>query len=117
MEFGSSTASLKGFGAPPTAATVVIERLSPRRRVARASAVAGMGVAAAAIALPIPLVHFVLVPASLLLGSILGAMRLAQREIFSLRGRSLPLLQYPAATRARRQILPPAAPSALHQLR
>jgi hypothetical protein len=82
MTTRSLTASLKGFGAPPTAAAVVVECLTPRRRVARAASVAGLGLAAAAIALPIPLVHFVLVPGSLLLGGALGAMRLAQREIF-----------------------------------
>jgi hypothetical protein len=78
----SFRASLKGFGAPPTAAAIVIESLSPGRRVARAGTVAGLGLVAAGIALPIPLVHFVLVPGSLLFGGILGAMRLAQREIF-----------------------------------
>jgi hypothetical protein len=82
MTTRSLTASLKGFGAPPTTAAVVVECLTPRRRVARAASVAGLGLAAAAIALPIPLVHFVLVPGSLLLGGALGAMRLAQREIF-----------------------------------
>jgi hypothetical protein len=82
MTTRSLTASLKCFGALPTPALVVVEHLTPRRRVARAASMAGYGLAAAAIALPIPLVHFVLVPASLLLGSILGAMRLAQREIF-----------------------------------
>jgi hypothetical protein len=56
--------------------------LTPRQRIARAGAVAGLGIVAAAIALPIPLVHFVVVPGSLLLGGILGAMRLTQREIF-----------------------------------
>ena len=82
MNIRSLHASLNGFGAPPTAAAIVIESLSPRRRVARAGAAVGLGVMAAAIALPIPLVHFVLVPGSLLVGAILGAMRLAQREIF-----------------------------------
>jgi len=82
MIFRSLRASLKGFGAPPTAAVIVIESLSPRRRVARAGAAAGLGLIAAVIALPIPLVHFVLVPGSLLVGGILAALRLAQREIF-----------------------------------
>jgi len=82
MTIRSLTASLKGFGAPPTTATVVVENLTPRRRIARAAAVAGWGLVAAAIALPIPVVHFVLVPGSLLVGAVLGAMRLAQREIF-----------------------------------
>jgi hypothetical protein len=82
MTSRSLTASLKGFGAPPTAAVVVVETLTPRRRVARSAAVAGWALVAAAIAVPIPLVHFVLVPGSLLLGGILCAMRLGQREIF-----------------------------------
>jgi hypothetical protein len=77
----SLTATLKGFGAAPTAAAVVVERLTPRRRLTRAATVAGLGVVAAIIALPIPLVHFVLVPGSLLIGTILGAQRLGQREI------------------------------------
>jgi hypothetical protein len=82
MTTRSLTASLKGFGVPPTAAAVITERLTPRRRVARGAAAVGLCLVAAAIALPIPLVHFVLVPGSLLLGGILGAMRLAQREMF-----------------------------------
>ncbi len=82
MTTRSLTASLKGFGAPPSAAAVVIESLTPRQRLARAAAVTGLGLAGAAVALPIPLVHFVLVPASLLIGITLGAMRLTQREIF-----------------------------------
>ncbi len=75
------TAPLRGFGAPPTSATLVIERLTPRRRLARAAAALGLGIAAAAIALPIPLVHFVLVPGSLVVGLVLAGMRLSQREI------------------------------------
>ncbi len=78
----SLTASLKGFGAPPSAAALVVESLTTRQRLTRAAAVTGLGLLAAAVALPIPLVHFVLVPASLLIGFILGAMRLTQREIF-----------------------------------
>lgn len=42
----------------------------------------GLGVGVAVIALPIPLVHLVLVPGGLLLGVILAAIRLGQREIF-----------------------------------
>jgi hypothetical protein len=75
------SAWLRGFGAAPTAATVVIERLGTRSRVLRSAAAVGLGFAAAAVALPIPIVHFVLVPGSILLGLILGAVRLAQREI------------------------------------
>ena len=82
MDIRPFPARLKGFGAEPTPAEIVVERLSPRRRFGRAAAVAGLGLAAALVALPIPLVHFVLVPGSLLLGGILGAMRLSQRQIF-----------------------------------
>jgi hypothetical protein len=72
---------LRGFGAPPSPAVVVIERLSTRDRILRAAAVVGIGLAAAAVALPIPIVHFVLVPGSILIGLVLGALRLSQREI------------------------------------
>jgi hypothetical protein len=75
------TALLRGFGVPPTSATLVVERLTPRQRLARAGAVFGLGIAAAAVALPIPIVHFVLVPGSLLAGMILAALRVTQREI------------------------------------
>jgi hypothetical protein len=83
MSSRSLTASLTGFGAKPTAAEIVVEHLTPGRRLARAGSVAGLGLLAAAIALPIPLVHFVLVPGSLLIGGVLGVIRLIQREIFS----------------------------------
>ena len=82
METHTLTATLKGFGAPPTAAAVVVERLTPGRRLARAAAMVGFGIVAALIALPIPVVHFMLVPGSLLVGGITGAVRLTQREIF-----------------------------------
>ena len=82
MTTRSLTASLKGFGAPPAPAAIVVEHLTPRRRLTRAATMAGLGLLAAAIALPIPLVHFVLVPGSLLVGGILAATRLSQREIF-----------------------------------
>jgi hypothetical protein len=74
-------ATLRGFGTPPTSATLVIEQLTPGQRLGRAAAALGLGIAAAAIALPIPLVHFVLVPGSLLVGLILAAVRVSQREI------------------------------------
>jgi hypothetical protein len=82
MDTRSLAAHLKGFGAEPTPAEIVVENLSPRQRLGRAAAMASLGLAAALIALPIPLVHLVLVPGSLLLGGILGAMRLSQRQIF-----------------------------------
>src|SRR5438093_10161899 len=80
----SLTVPLKGFGSAPTQAQVVVETLTLRARIARAAAIAGAGLALAMIALPIPLVHLVLVPGALLLGIILGMIRLGQREVFSL---------------------------------
>jgi hypothetical protein len=59
---------LKGFGAAPSRAELVIESLRLKDRMRRA-------------ALPIPLVHFVLVPGALVLGLVAGALRLNQREI------------------------------------
>src|SRR4051812_47737493 len=83
MSTRSLTVPLTGFGSPPSEAQVVVESLTLRARLIRAGAVGGAGLALALIALPIPLVHFVLVPAALLLGITMGAIRLGQREIFS----------------------------------
>ena len=72
---------LKGFGSPPAQAIVVGETLAVRDRLRRAAIALGLGAAAAVIALPIPLVHLVLVPAALLLGVVVAALRLGQREV------------------------------------
>jgi hypothetical protein len=82
METHTLNAALKGFGAPPTSARVIVQHLTRSQRVRRAATVAGLGLVAALIALPIPVVHFALVPGSVLLGVVLGTMRLTQREIF-----------------------------------
>jgi hypothetical protein len=83
MTTRSLTVPLAGFGCAPTEAQVTVESLTLRARLARSGAMAGAGLALALIALPIPLVHFVLVPGALLLGVTFGAIRLAQREIFA----------------------------------
>src|SRR3954454_20338104 len=72
---------LKGFGATPTRAQLVVENLTTGQRVRRAGIALAAGGALAVIALPIPLVHFVLVPGALLLGLIFAAMRLNQRQV------------------------------------
>jgi hypothetical protein len=77
------TLPLSGFGSQATEAQVVVEHLTLKARLTRAGAVAGAGLVAALIALPIPLVHFVLVPGALLVGLTIGALRLRHREIFS----------------------------------
>jgi hypothetical protein len=74
--------ALTGFGAAPTPATVEVVTLSPADRFKRATGAVGAGLIAAALALPIPLVHFVLVPAALVLGFGSGIARFGQREIF-----------------------------------
>jgi hypothetical protein len=59
----------------------MVETLTLRERVTRAAIGLGAGIAIALIALPIPLVHLVLVPGALLLGFTLALIRLGQREI------------------------------------
>jgi hypothetical protein len=73
--------SLKGFGASPTHAELVVETLTPVERLKRAGIALAGGAVLALIAVPIPLVHFVLVPGALLIGIVLAALRLRQREI------------------------------------
>ena len=81
MATRSLEASLKGFGAPPTPAELVVETLGFGDRVRRAALAFAAGAALALIAIPIPLVHLVLVPGALLLGMVFAALRLSQREI------------------------------------
>src|SRR5215212_9256482 len=83
MSTRSLVAPLSAFGHPATQAEVVVKSLTLKDRLARAAVVAGAGLVVALIALPIPLVHFVLVPAALLLGMIFAAARLRHREIFA----------------------------------
>ena len=73
---------LRGFGAPPAVARAEIAELTPAERVKRAAVWFGAFIAVAIIALPIPIVHFVLVPAGLLLAITLGTWRLREGVIF-----------------------------------
>lgn len=73
---------LKGFGAQATAAEVKVWELDLRDRVRRAGLALGFFWLAALVALPIPVVHFVAVPAALLLGVAIGGLRFRQREVF-----------------------------------
>jgi hypothetical protein len=70
------------FGCPATQARIEVEALTTRQRLARAGSIFGAGLLAALIALPIPIVHFAFVPGALLVGVVLGALRLRHREIF-----------------------------------
>jgi hypothetical protein len=88
--------SLDAFGAAPTPARAEIVVLSPGERLKRAGLAFGALLAVALIALPIPLVHFVLVPAALLGAVGLAVLRLRQpgtcplcgaQQTFSVMGR------------------------------
>jgi hypothetical protein len=69
-------ATLTAFGAVPTCALVTIGAQTVGRRVSRALRVAGTVWGAAVLAVFIPIAHFVLVPTLLVLGAVLGALRL-----------------------------------------
>jgi hypothetical protein len=73
---------LHGFGAPAAPARAEIAELAPAERVKRAAVVFGAFVAVAIVALPIPIVHFMLVPGGLLLALVLGGLRLREHAIF-----------------------------------
>ncbi|MGH7681731.1 MAG: hypothetical protein ACRENN_07055 [Candidatus Eiseniibacteriota bacterium] len=61
---------------------VDIAVLSGVDRLKRAGIILGISLAVALIAIPIPLVHFILVPGALIAGFILAGYRLTQSEIF-----------------------------------
>ena len=82
MEVREVPVQVKGFGAPPTTAMADIAVLSGADRVKRAGVMLGGSLVVAAVALPIPLVHFILVPSALLSGLILAGNRLTQSEVF-----------------------------------
>jgi hypothetical protein len=82
MEVRSLQGSLRGFGAKPTVAHIELETLTLADRSKRAATIFGLGLVLALIAIPIPLVHFVLVPGALLVGAVLALIRLGQTEIF-----------------------------------
>ncbi len=82
MEQRALDLPLEGFGAPATSARVELSVLTPAERVKRAAVAFGIFLLVAVIAIPIPLVHFVLVPAALVLGIGFAAARLRQSEIF-----------------------------------
>jgi hypothetical protein len=82
MEVRSLQGSLRGFGAKPTVAYIQLNTLTLTDRVKRAATIFGLGIVLALIALPIPVVHFIMVPGALLVGAVLAAVRLGQGEVF-----------------------------------
>jgi hypothetical protein len=82
MEVRSLQGSLRGFGAKPAVAHIELNTLTLADRVKRAATIFGLGMVLALIAIPIPLVHFILVPAALLGAAVLAIVRLGQAEVF-----------------------------------
>jgi hypothetical protein len=88
MEVRSLQGSLRGFGVKPAVAYLEVDTLTLTDRLKRATTIFGLAVVLALIAIPIPIVHFLLVPGALLVGAVLALVRLGQAEIFqSARGR------------------------------
>lgn len=75
--------SIRGFGAPPSHASIELRTLSRRERIRRGLTAVGAGFAVAVLALPIPIVHFAVPPVSILAGLVFGVRRALQREIVS----------------------------------
>ena len=73
---------LQGFGTPPGPARAEVAELSTAERLKRAAVIFGAFLAVAIIAIPIPIVHFVVVPGGLLLAFTLGLLRLREGQIF-----------------------------------
>jgi hypothetical protein len=82
MEVRALEVPLRGFGVQPSHARVEFATLTLSDRLKRAATIFGLGLLLALIAIPIPLVHFILVPGALLLGTVLAAARLSQGDIF-----------------------------------
>lgn len=82
MEVRALELPLKGFGAPASQARVELAVLSRAERLRRAGLILGWFLLVALIAIPIPIVHFVLVPGSLILGIVLATGSLRHGELF-----------------------------------
>jgi hypothetical protein len=82
MTMRSLELPLTALGDPPSTARVRVAVLDPQTRLRRAATALGLGLLAAAIAVPIPLVHFILVPGALVVGVVLAARRMRERETF-----------------------------------
>jgi hypothetical protein len=82
MQLRSVQLPLRAVGAAARPALVDIGVLGPRDRLKRAGLALAAGVGGAVVAIPIPIVHLVLVPGALLTGIGLALQRLAQGETF-----------------------------------
>jgi hypothetical protein len=73
---------LRGTGPAPQTANVEVAVLDPTDRLKRAALGLVTGLAVAVVALPIPIVHLILVPGGLILGVVLALRRLGQGQTF-----------------------------------
>jgi hypothetical protein len=79
--------TLRAFGSPPRAVEVVVVNLGVGRRAARAVGVLAACWALAFVAVFLPILHFVLVPAFLVAGPVLAVWRLREgRRLAGIRG-------------------------------
>jgi hypothetical protein len=74
--------ALRGIGAAPSVAQVEVLVLNPADRLKRAGLAFAAGLAVAILGVPIPIVHFVLVPGAFLGGLGVALNRLRQGETF-----------------------------------
>jgi hypothetical protein len=82
MQSRSLDRPLRAAGAAPQTARVELAVHDPADRLKRAGVAFGVGLGVAVIALPIPIVHLMLVPAGLLIGLGVAVLRLGQGETF-----------------------------------
>ncbi|HEY9013901.1 MAG TPA: hypothetical protein VIM84_02415 [Gemmatimonadales bacterium] len=82
MEVREIELPLTGFGVPRSSAQVEIQELSYNERIKRSAVAFGVAAAIALVAIPIPLVHLVLVPGALLGGIVMALLRLRQDRVF-----------------------------------
>jgi len=82
MQLRSLELPLRGVGAAARTAEVDVRVLGARDRLKRAGVALMAGVGGAVIAIPIPIVHLILVPGSLVAGIAFALRRLGQGEPF-----------------------------------
>lgn len=82
MDLRTLELPLWAAGAPTGAAKVSVSVLAPRDRLKRAGMALAMGIGGAVVFIPIPIVHLILVPGSLLAGIAIALRRLGQSQIF-----------------------------------
>lgn len=76
------TLCLRGFGTGAGPAHAEVRRLGGGERIRRAAVSPAVGLAVAVLVLPIPIVHFMVPPAAIVAGIVIGIRRGLARELF-----------------------------------